>query len=104
MLKLTIILSVLMLCSFEPSLSDSYSKEPEFTEREIKVSGGILAKERLYTESGTAIFDKPGDYSVERKSGGIENFRISEKEIKPRHEVRVEQGDKVTIEPPTLKK
>lgn len=85
-------------------LSNVFAKEPSFTEREVQVTGGIIAKERTYTESGRAIFEKPGDYSLRPAKGGIHNFRISERETKPHHEVDVEAGDKLLIEPPTLKK
>lgn len=84
--------------------SDAVAKGPKFREREIKVAGGVIAKERTYTESGRAIFERAGDYSLERRTGGIENFRISERETNPHHEIEVEAGDTLRIEPPTLRK
>lgn len=104
MTKAIISCSVFIFTIGLASLSHVFAKEPSFTEREIHVTGGIIAKERTYNESGKVIFKKPGDYSLQRTTGGIHNFRISEREINPQHEIDVEAGDKVLIEPPTLKK
>jgi len=101
---------ILLLCFFVVMWvalgypSDAVAKGPKFVEREIKVTGDVIAQERTYTESGRVIFERAGDYSLERKNGGIENFRIGERESNPHHEIQVEAGDKLRIEPPTLKK
>jgi hypothetical protein len=85
-------------------ISNALAKEPSFTEKDVTVTGGIIAKERTYTESGRVVLEKPGDYSLQPAKGGIHNFRISEREIKPHHEIDVQIGDKLVIEPPTLRK
>jgi hypothetical protein len=50
----------LIMILFQGCISNALAKEPTFTEKDVTVTGGIIAKERTYTESGRVVLEKPG--------------------------------------------